>query len=228
MHPDGSTAAATGDQHGVTTAPAHVRGARGARQHGHRQGSIAETRYSNAGRNDGVGASCSIARVSKNSSSADATRQPKHRVADHGCSVRVFARRPYAPITPGSTPSRSANRATAPVAPTPHPPQSAPAPAPRRRATSQQGVHLFIGAHRDPPPRNSPDAPSERASSQRRDAARNAHTSHEAHPQNPSSGSFLHRLQDRHALHVVRHREQVDRGPGIPTPAAGGQASRRH
>ncbi len=55
------------------------------------------------------------------------------------------------------------------------------------------------------------DAPSERVSSQRRDIARNARTAHTAHPRNRRSGVLLHRLQDRDALHVVRHRKDVSR-----------------
>jgi hypothetical protein len=61
------------------------------------------------------------------------------------------------------------------------------------------------------------DTPSERASNKRQDIARNTHTAHNAHAQNRRSGVLLHRLKDRHALHVVGHRNAVEADRLAPT-----------
>jgi hypothetical protein len=41
------------------------------------------------------------------------------------------------------------------------------------------------------------------------DIACNAHTAHNAHAQNRRSGALRDRLKDRHALHMMGHREHV-------------------
>ncbi len=60
---------------------------------------------------------------------------------------------------------------------------------------------------------NPPAAPSGRASFHRQDSARNARTAHRPHAQIPSSGTLRHRLQDRHALEVLRHRDDIGPEP---------------
>ncbi|MFF3734737.1 hypothetical protein ACFYXM_31775 [Streptomyces sp. NPDC002476] len=63
-------------------------------------------------------------------------------------------------------------------------------------------------------PDKTPDTPSERASRasfQRQDIARNAHTAHNAHAQNRRSGALHGRFKDRDALHMVRHRKSIIR-----------------
>ncbi len=63
------------------------------------------------------------------------------------------------------------------------------------------------------PADNPPAAPSGRASFHRQDSARNARTAHRPHAQIPSSGALRHRLQDRHALEVLRHRDDIGPEP---------------
>jgi len=82
-------------------------------------------------------------------------------------------------------------------------------------------LHRYVPPRQGPTCPRPPDTPSERASFQRPDIARNARTTHNARTQSRRSGALRGRFKNRGALHMMSHRKDAMRKPDGKTCRSG-------